>query len=209
MVFVADNIILFFKCKRRYCRMKKGKLLFSVTALLMAVAMFSLSACAQKQTKTSASSTDSASGIFGKVTAIDGDKITLALVTMSMPGGRPTGTIPKDGSRPSGTIPQDGQQPGGLSDLLTLTGESKTFTIDDTTVISRMSRQGPGGLGPGGRPGSGTTSSSTSTDSTTAPTEAAATLADITVGSILVVTYDESSGKLTSVQIMNSGFPPG
>jgi hypothetical protein len=187
--------------------MKKGKLLFSVTALLMAVAMLSLSACAQKQTTTSASSTDPASGIFGKVTAIDGDKITLALVTMNMPGGRPTGTIP-DGSRPSGTIPQDGQRPGGLSDLLTLTGESITLTIDETTVISRMSRQGPGGLGPGGRPESGTTSSSTSTDSTTAPTEAAPTLADITVGSILVVTYDESSGKLTSVQIMNSGFPP-
>jgi hypothetical protein len=202
--------------------MKRGKSLFSMTALLIVFSMLGLSACSQRQNTTAAltGSTDSSSGFYGKVTAIDGSKITLALGTLSQPGGQPNGTIPKDGNQPSGTIPQGRQQPsgtipqgrqqpGGLSDMLTLTGESKIFTIGDTTVISRMSMQRPGGQGPGGRPGTGTTASGASTDSTVGATLATATLADITVGCILKFTFDENSNLLTSVQILNTGFQPG
>lgn len=77
--------------------------------------------------------------ITGQVTAIDGNTITLALGERA---ARPDGdfTPPENGEKPTddngGTPPSgNGGGPGGL----TLTGEEKTITIDDSTGITKDS----------------------------------------------------------------------
>jgi hypothetical protein len=94
---------------------------------------------------------------------------------------------------------------------LTLTGESKTIVVDDISILTKMdmSRAGwPGSL-PDGKSEPNTTAGTTSSENIPNVSDEAATLADITIGSILKVTMDSESGKLTSVLIISFGLLPG
>ncbi len=138
--------------------------------------------------------TASETNLLGQVTEISGTSITLALGTENKPGDNgtapseaPSGEPPAAPSEaPSGdppaapsddgtqTPPSDGggkQRGGGL----TLTGETQTITVTDSTVITTDNR--------------GQSSS--------------AALSNITVGSILRVTV--SDGSVTAIVIMPSG----
>lgn len=180
---------------------------------------FSMTACSQPSTVTkSTTSTESLSTFYGQVTAIDGTKITLALGTLFQPSGqfggqnpesRPTGTIP-DGSMPQGSLPSGETRPDRSFDILTLTGESKTIVVEDISILTKidMSIGLPGSL-PGNKSEPNTTAETTSSENVPSLSGEAATLADITIGSILMVTLDAESGKMTSVQIISFGLQPG
>ncbi len=167
--------------------------------------------------------------IYGKVTAVNGKKITLALGTLKEQGGsQPSGTPAQPSgtpAQPSGTpeaaqstsapssdasktapgsasgntnnnqgaANQTGGQAGETPDLLTLTGETVTITISDTSILSKESMQGPGDKTDGS-----STSATTTTDNT-------ASLSDIVEGSILKVTYKTSTDNLVSVVILGAG----
>ncbi|SHJ50165.1 ICP22 family protein [Hespellia stercorisuis] len=112
--------------------------------------------------------------LYGKVTAVDGKKITIALAEEPTQGEKPEGEAPGgDGSGEAPEKPDDSTagsgveapegdgQPGGGPEL-TLTGEDKTITITDDTEIKKQS------MGGGQAPGSdeaGTEPSDSSTDS--------------------------------------------
>ena len=100
--------------------------------------------------------------------------------TITAPTGTPSG-------QPGGTAPS------GMPELLTLTGETLTITIADTSILSKETMPGPGN------------NSSSSASSSKTATSGSAALADITVGSILKVTYTSSTKNLTSVVIMGGG----
>jgi hypothetical protein len=189
--------------------------IFAVTTIIL-----QLTACWQPSTVTkSTTSTETPSTFYGKVTAVDGTKITLALGTLFQPGGqfsgqkpdsRPSGTIP-DGSRPQGSLPSGETRPDRSFEMLTLTGESKTIVVDDVSILTKMdmSRTGFPGFLPDSKNEPNTTAGTTSSENIPSVSEEAATLADITIGSILIVTLDAESGKLTSVQIISFGLQPG
>ena len=95
-------------------------------------------------TDTKAADSDS---IFGQITAIDGDKITIALANQpTAPSGKggkaPSGEAPS-GDKPSGEAPSgeapSGEAPSGekpSGDMkLDLTGETKDITVSDSTKI--------------------------------------------------------------------------
>lgn len=128
--------------------------------------------------KASTESAVSQTTVYGKVTAISGIKVTLALGTMNQPGGTPPSGQPSE---------QSSGQPDGAPDLLTLTGETITITISDTSILSKQSMQAPNNQ-----------TSTTTTDTT----NSTATLSDIAVGSILQITYTTSIDNLVSVQIL-------
>jgi hypothetical protein len=152
--------------------------------------------------------------VYGKVTAISGSKITLALGTMNTPGsaGGQTGTQPsgvpeKPSDSTSGTgtstgsttgsgtgtgsssgstsgtqssAPTSGQQ-GSAPEMITLTGDTITIKISDTSILYKQSMA---------------TNTNTS-----------ASLSDLSVGSILQVIYTSSVDSLVSVTIMGGGQP--
>lgn len=249
--------------------MKSNKLFRAAAGLLIAANILAFTACSQQAASASpvnpANGANAASNgqttIYGKVTAVDGAKITLALGTLNMPNGgqqgnnsgNNSGSSNRTGSRPSGGF--GGQQASGASrpqrdgtgsrsssgfrqggngwqggDLLTMTGETKTITITDTGIITKPGMRG--GFGGGQRNGQGRTSggqngtasnaqntsvqnSEPTVVNTTSDTSSSAqvagngangqnsaSLSDISVGTILRVTYETSSEKLVSVQIM-------
>ena len=99
--------------------------------------------------------------------------------------GNGTGTASGSSNAPQGTPPSGGQS--GTSDMLTLTGETKTVTISDTGILTKQSTQASG--------------SQTNTAGTASNSSASsASLSDITMGSILKLTYN--SDTLVSVMIM-------
>ena len=149
--------------------------------------------------------------VYGKVTAISGKKVTLALGTMnqsnggtkpsgtpSAPSGTPAAPSGTPAAVPSGTPSNSSGTTSGAPDLLTLTGKSITITISDTSILSKESMQAPD------KQSTSSSSSSTSSSSTSSKTTSA-TLSDIAVGSILKVTYTSSTSNLTSVVIMGGG----
>lgn len=212
--------------------MKKSRFLKTAMLLLITVSISSFLGCSSKTASTAETT------VYGKVTAISGNKVTVALGTMKQPGGdqkggsAPQGTPPSgspdnsqssskgttsdnsnaaqgaaSGSSQSGTsntdsasgnssaqkgAPPDGGT-GGMPDMLTLTGESKTITISDTSIITRLDMKGPGSSNE-------QNSSSSSSNSSTNKTSAA--LSDITVGSILKITYKTSIENPAAVQII-------
>ncbi|ADH60680.1 hypothetical protein Tmath_0945 [Thermoanaerobacter mathranii subsp. mathranii str. A3] len=234
--------------------MNKNKLFQSVAALLIAVGIFSLTACSKqttstassstKQTTSTASSSTKQTTVYGKVTAINGKKITIALGTLNQRGGNQksitfsndnasnestvsnnnasNGNTSTDDDAPQGAPPsgnnapphevndadgvstatiessdnnaQQGTPPGGrigrAPELLTLTGESKTFTILDTTTITKQNAK------------PGENSSNNSNENT-------ASIDDITVGSILKVTYYSDSDEVISIEILGGDQPGG
>jgi len=150
--------------------------------------------------KTTAAKTDQ-TAVFGKVTAIKGKKITVAIGTMKQPSGRPdnmpTGSNSTQGTRPSGN--QQGFPPsGGMPELLTLTGKSKTITITDSVKITKLDI-----LSLFGR------FSNQQTTATTAANDNSATLSDIAVGSILKITTKTGSDTVASIEIISFNFPGG
>jgi hypothetical protein len=240
-------ILILQNCKDWYsylkwgCFMKKKGWLRAAAAVVIAASMVSFSGCAQafSAQRAQGGAASNASGettYFGKVTAVDGAKITLALGTFernnpnSASGGRPQGNRPGQsggwqkgdgtgGNPASGngdstwqrtrqSNPGNGQQNGeaqaarggrGFGGDLVLTGETKTITITDTGILTKM---GMGMRSPGGRPQND--ASDASKAESQAGRGAAASLTDITVGSILRITAS-SSDTLVSVQIMGSG----
>lgn len=177
---------------------------------------------AESQTSSQASNSSSSAAeaqsvTYGKVTAVDGLKITMALGTLK--GGEPpknsasgggkktappsgSGSAPnggKSGSAPSGsgTNPggqKSGNNPGhGGADMLTLTGKTTTITISDTSIIKKQDMGMPNGKQ--NKPNtSGSVSSSSSGSSSVS-------LSDIKVGTILGITKG-SDGSLSSVTII-------
>lgn len=158
--------------------------------------------------------------IYGQVTAIDGQNITIEVGTLNENGGGPKGSTP-NGEAPSGEVPSgeapsgekstddskdessgevpekpEGEdnnstsedvdkkeKPSGDFSMLTLTGEEKTITITDESIISSRTTEG---------------------------TESG--LASIEVGSTLMLTYVEDtdgSETLSTVDVMGglSGGP--
>jgi len=191
----------------------------------MAACLMNLAACSgnagtvQQQGALATQSNANETTIYGKVTAVDGDKITLALGTMEndrsagQSGGRPSGDMPSgdipSGAKPSGDMPsvgaaRSGGMPagGGGFGELTLTGESKAIEITDTGILKKFDR------GEMDNPDkSATASPDTSFSQGGAPSmnASSASLSDIEMGSILKVTYQTSDQKLLSVTIMGSG----
>lgn len=162
---------------------------------------------------------NAASTIYGKVTAISGSKVTIALGTLNQQGGNqkgstsgssaPQGNPPsgqsgsKSGSGSNSTAGSSNTQqdtpssgmPGGMGDQITLTGKSKTITISNTGIITKQSSAGFGGQSSNGQNSANTTSTSGSTS---------ASLSDIRVGSVLKITYKNSLDNLVSVEILSS-----
>ncbi|MFZ5973912.1 MAG: proline-rich domain-containing protein [Bacillota bacterium] len=173
--------------------MERRKIRKWIAVLVVAASVMGLAACGQQSASTEANT------IYGTVTAIDGSKITLAVGTLntSMPQGTPPaggqgpqGTPPA-GQAPQGTPPADGQAPQGSPSadggqgrkggMLTLTGEEKTITVTDESVITVQD----------------TSSSKTG-------------LAAISAGSTLKIVYDSAnSDKITSIVVMGGGMPQG
>lgn len=214
--------------------MNKSKLLRAAAGCLIAAGLFTFTACSQQtaaaaQTASGADSQaqggqiqNGQTAIYGKVTAVDGSKITLALGTFnrgerqdgaSGSGSAPQGSRPAGSSRRgavSGSGGQNGRPGGGqMADLLTMTGESKTIEITDTDILTKQSFGGFGGGNRQGRSSGGQTNSgaASSGDRNSAgrgmPQGTAASLSDIKVGTLLRVSYD-ASGKMTAVQILGS-----
>jgi hypothetical protein len=86
-----------------------------------------------------------------------------------------------------------GSAPAEMPEMLTLTGTTKTITLDDTITLTKQSSVQPGT----------TSSSSDSTEST------AATAADIAVGTVLKITYQTNSDTIQAIEIVAGGGQPG
>ena len=216
--------------------------------LLAAVCTVGLAACSSQTTAASATAAQSASQqsadnqttVYGKVTAVDGSKITLALGTLNRgegggrqesgkgqggaSGSEQKGNPPSKDNTASGGDNSEGKnqrQPGsggeGGFEMLTLTGETKTITISDESILTRQSmrgnRQTPDGKT---EQGTGSTASSAGDTSDTYSTKGvkntngnesgeSASLSDITVGSVLKVTSETGTDQLVSVQIVGGG----
>jgi len=169
--------------------MKKTSLFRAAIAMLIAVNMLSFAACSQQNTSTDSSSVTTSSSatassseqttVYGKVTAVDGSKVTIALGTLNQQitvsgsndtqQGGPVGGNQGDnqqGETTSGTNSgsnniQQGTAPSGgpgAADL-TLTGASKTITISDASILTKQNRQGRGGHAPDAKTGASTTAS--------------------------------------------------
>ena len=70
--------------------------------------------------------------VMGKVTAVNGNEITIALVNM---GGRPEGG---NGERPEMPEGEEGKAPSDMSDMMEETGETKTIVIEDESIIVKF-----------------------------------------------------------------------
>ena len=236
--------------------MRKNKIYKIALALLIAVNIIFLTACSKTQST-------STTTVYGKVTAISGNKVTVALGILlqggnqnssgnnnGQPGtppggnqgnttgtnstssnsstqrvsnttsnsansttsnsstqkgntansgqGNTAGNSSTSGSKPSN--PPGGTQ-GGMPDMLTTTGESKTITISDTSIITKQSMPTPGGTN--GQ--SSTTNGNNNANSSSTSSSTKASLSDITAGSILKITYKSSYDNLVSVEIIG-GF---
>ena len=204
--------------------------------LLAAACLLGATACSQQEQAGSSGAASVQSGtpagaasgdentIYGEVTAVDGDKITIDVGTLNQPDRqRPEsgdGSAPQERRSESrgGTFssPEAGLQSGERSrerrggasgagsgsrqggfgglDRLKTTGESRTITIADPGVLSF--RQSGGALGDG--------SSGAAQSASSSP---AAALSDIRVGTILQIEYQDDEQTLSSVVIL--GDAPG
>jgi len=218
-------------------------------SLMLVVSVVSMSACtaknsaataAQEYTTTAASTAADANQttVYGKVTAINGSSISLAIGTLNarMAMGTPpdavggtgtdtgTGTsTATDTTAAAGTGSQTpGTPPASMGiDLLTLTGDSIDITVTGSTVYTSQTTPGAGDQTAAAAPAATTAAASTSagstaTAATTVPAATAAaaavTLSDISVDTVLQVTYTTSTSEALSVSIitgMGGGNAPG
>ncbi|MBI4857790.1 MAG: hypothetical protein HY818_13710 [Acetobacterium woodii] len=120
--------------------------------------------------------------VYGKVTKVDGKEVTIAIGTLNQNSGTPGET--------SGTMPE----------MLTLTGESSTFTLTDDIAITKTS--------PGQPPETGTSSGAVvSADGSATSSEATAT--DIVVGAVLKITYTAGTDTIAAIEILSDTGAPG
>ncbi|QNK41667.1 hypothetical protein [Caproicibacter fermentans] len=209
------------------------------TLMLASLCLVGASACSSAQSADSSASAASSSQsdhaasessaaadqnvVFGKVTAVDGNKITIAVGTLNTDGhskDRTPGTT-QDGSRsdtdhsgkpqsggkdrpanqsgdqanaaskaPSGGGNGSRPEDGGNRDMLTLTGETKTITISDESILSAQQMMG------------GPASSGETVSKQTESGEESASLSDIQDGTVLKVTYQSDGETLSSVVIL-------
>jgi hypothetical protein len=154
--------------------------------------------------------------LYGKVTAVDGSKITMDIGTLnfqgrawnggagSRPQGGSGGSRP-EGSRPSGSRPSGSPQGqrANFSNLLTLTGKSTTITVSDASVLKKQEMPSGGGWNrtDSGAPSGGSAPSGGANRQRGEQTSSAS-LSDVKTGDILKVTTEKSDGKLISVLIM-------
>ena len=218
-------------------------------SLMLVVSVVSMSACtaknsaataAQEYTTTAASTAADANQttVYGKVTAINGSSISLAIGTLNArtamgtppdtAGGTGTDTgtgtsTDTDTTAAAGTGSQTpGTPPASMGiDLLTLTGESIDITVTGSTVYTSQTTPGAGDQTAAAAPAATTAAASTSagstaTAATTVPAATAAaaavTLSDISVDTVLQVTYTTSTSEALSVSIitgMGGGSAPG
>lgn len=178
--------------------MNLKRLLF-IPLLMILLSSLSLSACTSKT---------SDNVIYGKVTAINGSDLTIAVGTLnegSGDGGSQNTTTqpadsstdtpptpPTDSTTGSPSAPPTGTAPEGMPEMLTLTGETKTIALSDAILITKQSTT---------QPGSGSTDSTTSDTTTTA--------ADIAVGTVLKITYPSNSQEIQSIEIVTGGGQAG
>ncbi len=165
--------------------MKSNKLFRAAAVLLIAANIFAFTACSQQSASAATTNTanvpnaenaqNGQTAIYGKVTAVDGSKITLAVGTLNQRGGLPgnnsgtnsgnsgsggwqgrpkgdssnsgAGRAPRGNSSRSSSGFRQGGAPNGWQggDLLTMTGETKTITITDPSIITRFGMRGGNG----------------------------------------------------------------
>ena len=182
-------------------------------------------------TNTVASDSTDTNKEYGKVTAIDGTSITLALGEMSLGGGKGNkpsgdGTAPSgapDGQAPSGdgTAPSgapDGQAPSGDGTAPSGAPDGQAPSGDGTAPSGAPDGQAPsgdgsqskgnGGMGGNGFTESGETKMITITDESIIKVMSAGETTDgslesITTDSILSIEYD-ANGNMTSILVINS-----
>jgi hypothetical protein len=168
---------------------------------------------------------------FGKVTAVDGNSITVAIATMTMPedfgkngnrGGSPNGQNGTPGSNdPNSKAPANGNAPQGsgrsFADTLTYTGESVTIQITDSIALTKQGSPAEPNKNAPNPPDAAKTDGSQRNNNMgsqgpqgTMPagqgpgfTGEEAALEDITVDSIVVLTYQTSTQTLLSVHILS------
>lgn len=145
--------------------------------------------------------------VYGKVTAVNGTKVTIALGTMNTPSGtKPTGT--PDEAKPTGTpseakptgAPSETKPSGALGDageLLTLTGKSITINISDSGILTKRNADAGNE-----KPDDSTSTSNSSAKVTPGISGSTAAISDIVKGSILKVTYKGTIDSLVAVEIM-------
>jgi len=198
----------------------------ATTAAAEETAASTTAATVKSGTETTSAARTDENIIYGKVTAISGTKITVAVGTVNQRGEKPqnmpsgsgdsgeqtTGSAAESGSMPQGTPPggnnssggAQGTPPsGGMGDLLTLTGESKTITVSDSVTITKQSMRGNFGGNP--------YSQNNTTDATSSKSDNSAAITDISVGSILKITYKTGTGTVASIEIIEtqpSGMQP-
>ena len=227
--------------------MKKWWNIRSGAFLLAFMCMLGTSACSSTQTSSSSLSssetssvqegdtvsheeselpskdTNSQTTIYGKVTAVDGNQITLEVGTLNARGNlnQPAGNdqqppqannapdgerqepaqqdagAPSDAGAPgeeNGSVPPAAQE--GASELLTLTGESKTITITDESILSK--RQMGAGRAQAVSEGNAQQSDAAPESQLTED----ASLSEIQQGSILEITYQSDGETVSSVVIL-------
>lgn len=211
---------------------KKGiRILLSVVTVC---GVISLSACSQQsntQDQTSVQAADQTSSpsssdqttIYGKVTKVDGSKITLELGTLKNGGNSGSGNFRNQGANRGNNGQQGGYSgngnaaskggnrkapSGNMSNLLTYTGKSTTITISDTSVIKKRGMRGAGGAKNTQSQAPSTSSGSIGKSFSNRNAAVSGSLSDIEVGTILSVTSN-SSGTLTSVMILSGSNGSG
>lgn len=198
-----------------------------VVSALLAACVLSLAACSKDASPQGNDGGESIPAdqtvLYGKVTAVDGSKITLALGTMPQGergGGNASGGA-RSGDRPESSASggfrgRSGNESGSSrafrgssvpagggfrnpAELLTLTGETKTITITDESILSGTgSRERPSGPREGLSPQSAESGGSSGS-------QAKVSLSDITVGSVLRVACRTGDQTPVSVMILGGG----
>ena len=135
-------------------------------------------------------SNDTTEQIYGEVTEISNDSITVEIGTMK------EREKPEDGEKDF-----SGKGQGKAPSMLELSGETKKISITKDTVIKRQSR----GHAPNEN---GVKEDSDKTDDEIEQTQEEATFEDISEGVTLQITLD-SSGKASEIIILSSGMRGG
>ncbi|MFV0411761.1 MAG: hypothetical protein ACK5L3_00645 [Oscillospiraceae bacterium] len=199
--------------------MMKNKKVYGLAAVVLAVCL--MAACSASASSSSAASQAASSAgqqqgnyVYGQVTAIDGDDITLALGEMAGGGmeARPEGgnsgvqgEAPASGeSRPEGQTPPEGGTSGSMPELPE--GQSGSMP---------QPGEGEGQQGQGGARGGFTATGEETTISATGVSitlkgqdgESAGSISDIAVGEILQIEMDGDT--VVSIVVQQSGGMPG
>lgn len=125
---------------------------------------------------------DGQTTLYGKVTKINGTEITVALGTLKQQaGGQPQQAPPNS----EGAPPMPGGGQASPPEILTLSGETKTFTVTNSCKITMQGMQGPGSAA------------------------SAAKLSDIKVGAYLQMTFDSGAKNPSLIHIMLGSQPGG